>query len=61
MNNRKIWFVEFPTFQYKEDVKVLARQKNLKVVDARFKADFREELVAVEVPKLTKKPAKKAE
>ena len=33
---KNIWYVEFPTFQYKEDVKELARKNDLKVVDARF-------------------------
>lgn len=31
-----IWFVSFPTYQYLEDVKELARQHGLRVVDAIF-------------------------
>jgi len=47
-----IWYVEFPTFQYKEDVKELARINNLKVIDARFQGkDAQHE----DAPKLTKK------
>lgn len=30
------WYVNFPTFQYVEDVKDLARRNNLKIVDAKF-------------------------
>ncbi len=56
---RKIWLVEFPTYQYKEDVKLLARQANLKVVDAKFGKTINPELVEVEkAPKLTKLPVK---
>ena len=37
MNN--VWYVEFPTFQYNEDVKDLARKNNLKIIDAIFQGD----------------------
>ena len=30
------WFIEFPTYQYVEDVKKLAREKGLIIVDAKF-------------------------
>ena len=56
MNN--IWFLEFPTFQYNEDVKELARKNNLKIIDARFQGDEKQ---CENVPKLTKvgeKPTK---
>lgn len=53
-----IWFVEFPTHQYKEDVKALARKADLRIIDAKFKKGFKEEEVAKEVPKITKKSAK---
>lgn len=35
----KIWYVEFPTYQYNEDVKELARKNNLKIVDAVFQGN----------------------
>lgn len=31
-----IWYVKFPTSRYKEDVKVLARKNNLKIIDVKF-------------------------
>jgi len=54
-DNRKIWLVVFPTYQYKEDVKVLARQKNLKIVDKKHGKGFDEKFLAAdsECPKLT--------
>lgn len=33
------WYVNFPTFQYVEDVKDLARRNNLKIVDAVFQGN----------------------
>lgn len=47
----KIWFVEFPTFQYNENVKALAREKGLTIIDAYFDDGTGEK----DVPKLTKK------
>lgn len=32
----KIWYVEFPTFQYNEDVKALAKERGLTIIDAKF-------------------------
>ena len=49
MNN--VWYVEFPTFQYNEDVKDLARKNNLKIIDARFQGENKQ---CDNVPKLTK-------
>ena len=57
----KIWLIEFPIYQYKEDVKELAKRAGLKIIDARYKADIKPELIATEVPKLTKKSAKEIE
>ena len=34
MNN--VWYLDFPAFQYNEDVKDLARKNNLKIIDARL-------------------------
>ena len=58
MPKKLIWFVEFPTSQYKEDVKALARKADLRIIDAKFKKDFKEDEIAKEVPKLTKLSAK---
>lgn len=46
----KIWYVEFPTYQYNEDVKELARKNNLKIVDAIFQGENEQ---CEEAPKLT--------
>ena len=50
MNN--VWYVEFPTFQYNEDVKDLARKNNLKIIDSRFQDDNKQ---CEKAPKLTLK------
>jgi hypothetical protein len=52
--NRKAWLVEFPTYQYNEDVKELARKNNLIVYDARFADQIPTEWVEASPPKLTK-------
>ena len=49
MNN--VWYVEFPTFQYNEDVKDLARKNNLQIIDAIFQGDNKQ---CDKPPKLTK-------
>ena len=49
MNN--VWYVEFPTFQYNEDVKDLARKNNLKIIDAIFQGENEQ---CDNAPKLTK-------
>lgn len=46
----KIWYVEFPTYKYNEDVKELARKNNLKIVDAIFQGENEQ---CEEAPKLT--------
>lgn len=52
----KVWFVDFPTFQYKEDVKALAASKQLRVINSRFRDKFSDDEVvdAKSAPKLTK-------
>lgn len=47
----KIWYVEFPTYQYNEDVKELARKNNLKIVDAIFQGENEQ---CAKPPKITK-------
>jgi len=36
-NKNNIWYVEFPTYRYTQDVKELAAKKGLRIVDAKFK------------------------
>ena len=62
-----IWLVGFPTSQYNEDVKAVASAAGLRIVDAKFKANFSESDLAKNTPSLTKigekkkrKPRKKA-
>lgn len=52
----KIWFVEFPTHQYKEDVNSLAYENRLEIIDIRFKDSIDPKLVVSDkdAPKLTK-------
>lgn len=52
----KVWLVEFPAYQYKEDVAELAKKNDLEIVDAKFSASYRKEQVVSEkdAPKLTK-------
>ena len=49
---KNVWYIEFPTFKYNEDVKALAAKAGLKIVDAQF---YDEDLAAEKTPKLTKK------
>ena len=49
MNN--VWYVEFPTFQYNEDVEDIARKNNLKIIDAIFQGENKQ---CDNVPNLTK-------
>lgn len=53
----KVWLVEFPIYQYKEDVKELAKKHGLKVIDSRYSKDIKPEFVIKETPPLTKKSA----
>lgn len=48
---RKIWYVDFPTFQYEEDVRALAKENNLKILNSMYDAGDGES----DVPTLTKK------
>jgi|TARA_R110001583_G_scaffold109400_1_gene258110 hypothetical protein len=52
----KIWLVEFPTHQYKEDVNGLAYENRLEIIDIRFKDSIDPKLVVSDkdAPKLTK-------
>lgn len=48
--SKEIWYVEFPTYKYKEDVKELAQRNNLKIVDAIFQGKNKQ---CEKAPKLT--------
>jgi hypothetical protein len=52
-----IWLVDFPTYQYNEDVRDLASKAGLQIIDSRFKDSFTDEQLvsAKDAPKLTKK------
>ena len=49
---KEIWYVEFPTYKYKEDVKELAQRNNLKIIDATFQGKNKQ---CEKAPKLTLK------
>ncbi len=51
---RKLWFVKHPITQYNEDVKALAKDKNLRIVDDKFKADADPDAIEQNPPELTK-------
>ncbi len=48
----KTWYVEFPLYQYEEDVKAIAKENGLRIIDAKFKAHNKQ---VAKAPKLTKK------
>lgn len=48
---KDIWFVDFPTFKYKEDVSALAIKNGLEVIDSKF-----DDGKGKKGPKLTLKP-----
>lgn len=52
-----IWLVDFPTFQYNEDVKELADKAGYQIVDSKFKdlVDADNVVKGKDIPKLTKK------
>ena len=53
MSIKKVWLITFPTHQYKEDVKDLARKSNLVIIDSKFRKDINPELIEVNPPKIT--------
>lgn len=57
--SKKIWLLEMPHTLYVEDVKLLARENKLKIVDARFKESFSDSEVESKPPKVTRKDAPK--
>lgn len=55
---RKIWLVKFPTGQYKQDVKGLARQNNLVVYDEKYRDALNPAAIEANPPRLTRKGTK---
>ena len=51
MASKGIWYVKFPTYQYNEDVQALAKEADLRILNA----NFDEGDGADEVPELTLK------
>jgi len=56
---QKVWLVEEPLSQYKEDVKSLAKVNDLAIVNARFKGMVKAERICANPPELTKKRGRK--
>jgi len=50
----KIWYVPHPLYQYEEDVKAIAKEANLKIIDMKFKGNNKQ---VAKAPALTKKGA----
>ena len=57
--HQKYWLVVMPLSQYTEDVKQLAKDNNLAIVDARFSDSADKNRITQEVPKLTKRRKKR--
>lgn len=51
----EVWFVEFPTYKYVEDVKELAKKAGLRIIDAKFQGNHKQ---CAKPPKLTLKDDK---
>ncbi len=52
---KNTWYVTLPAYLYQEDVKALAKENDLKVIDSRFQGDNKQ---CKNAPKLTVKGAK---
>ena len=53
MKANKIWLLKFPIRLYKEDVKKLAVENNLKIIDDKFADSVSDSDVESKPPKLT--------
>ncbi len=51
-NSLKTWYVDLPSYHYEEDIKAIAKERGLKIVNARFKGNNKQ---VANAPKLTKK------
>ncbi len=58
-SHQKYWLIDMPLSQYNDDVKKLARDNNLVIVDSRFKDTVNPNRVADSVPALAKKRKRK--
>jgi hypothetical protein len=58
--HQKYWLIDMPLSQYSDDVKKLARDNNLAIIDSRFKDTVNPNRLAQAVPSLTKKRKRKA-
>jgi hypothetical protein len=56
MGKSEIWYVDFPTYRYNEDVRALARERGLKIIDSKFQGSNKQ---CANAPKLTLKGEKK--
>lgn len=52
---KKMWLVEMPTRLYNEDVKLLAKEHKLTLIDAKFASQYTDEQIEQRPPKLTLK------
>ena len=53
MKAKKIWLLDFPVKLYNENVKKLALDNNLHIIDAKFSNSFNESEVEAKPPKVT--------
>ena len=56
--HQKYWLVVMPLSQYAEDVKQLAKDNNLAIIDARFSDSADKNRITEDVPRLTKRRKK---
>jgi len=54
-DSRKIWYVDFPTSQYKENAKDLAKARGLRIIDSRFKGAYPNDMIEMSPPSLSSK------
>ena len=54
MKLKKIWLVPHPTSQFNENVKELAADNGLRIIDAKFTKEIHFDFIATDPPKLTK-------
>ncbi len=57
--HQKYWLVVMPLSQYAEDVKQLAKDNNLAIIDARFSDSADKNRITEDVPRLTKRRKKR--
>ncbi len=54
MNTKpKIWLLKMPPSLYTQDVKKLARDANIRIIDIKFKANYGECELVIDAPKVT--------